>query len=133
MALVKEPWTATVSWAQAWRRPQRLRSMPAAPDPVARTPAVPRRDTGLCEAASDPVLDSAWLAATTELAEAGAALLKLQSAPNEAFNDPWPELVARHALFRAHRRVRAAQDALTGSDAGFSWVNETSARPLSRL
>ena len=94
---------------------------------------MPRIDTGFCEATSDAVLNSAWLAATTELAEAGAALLKLQSAPNEAFNDPWPELVARHALFRANRRVRAAQVALTGSDAGFSWVNETSSRPLSRL
>ena len=114
LAPAKGPWTATVSWAQPWHRPGRLRSISAAP----------RANPQNWEPASDSALDAAWTTALAELADAGAALSALQSGADECVDDPWPELTARHALFQARRRLRLAQEALTGTDAGVAFATK---------
>jgi DNA primase len=63
----------------------------------------------------DPLSEAQWQAAYAALQEARTELAQLGPTA-----DPWPELMARHAVHLAMRRLRAAQLALGGEDAW--WV-----------
>jgi hypothetical protein len=64
----------------------------------------------------DVPAEQALVAALAELAAARAALANLPPA-----DDPWPELMARHAVFLAARRVRERREALAGQGADVWW------------
>lgn len=91
-----EPWTAAVAWARPWRRP------PASAAPEVIPP--------------NPVQDAAWIVAVAELRAARESLASLESGL-----DIWLEALARQEVFRARRKLRRAQEALTGADADLPW------------
>ncbi len=106
-----EPWTAAVAWARPWRRPAPRRQPVVASRPV-RAPAV----AGPAVSPSDPVHEKDWLEGVAELRAAREALLQL-----DAGLDTWLEALARQDVFRARRKLRRAQEALTGTDADLPW------------
>ncbi len=101
-------WTAAVAWARPWQRPvTRRQSVTASrmvPAPV------------LC----DPVQEAAWTEAVAELRAAREALARLDAGLEHGM-DPWLEAMARQDVFRARRKLRHAQEALTGGDADLPW------------
>ena len=106
-----EPWTAAVAWARPWARPFPRRQSVAASRPV-RSFAV----AGLAAAPVDTAQEHEWTEAVAELRAAREALVQLDVA-----TDSWLEAMARQDLFRARRKVRRAQEALTGADADLPW------------
>ncbi|MEO8443517.1 MAG: hypothetical protein ABI567_00745 [Gammaproteobacteria bacterium] len=96
LAPATDPWTVTVNWARPWHRPVGL---PRAYVPAAR--ASERPATGAGEE------HEALAAAADEVALARAALADVPLS-----DDPWPELMARHAIFLARRRLRGIEELL---------------------
>ena len=106
LAPSSEPWTAAVPWARPWRRQVPSRPPAAAPR-VVRPSTAPD---------PDPDPETAWSAAITEFRAACEALARLDSDP-----DAWLEALARQDVFRARRKLRRAQEALSGADADLPW------------
>jgi hypothetical protein len=66
---------------------------------------------------ADTLLGAAWTAAVAELREAREAVGRL----DPAANDLLLEAIARQDLFLARRKLRQAQEALTGETADLPW------------
>ncbi len=103
-----EPWTAAVAWARPWRRPA-TRRQPVAASRIVRPPVLP-----------DPVQETAWTEGVAELQAAREALARFEAGLEQGM-DPWLEALARQDVFRARRKLRRAQEALTGGDADLPW------------
>ncbi len=116
----KEPWTAAVAWARPWHRPATRRPSASAPRANRLPAAAAAREAPpelRADALPDPVKEAAWTAASAELRAAREALVHL----DPAVDDPWLAALARQDLFLARRKVRSAQEALTGVDADLPW------------
>jgi len=123
-----EPWTAAVAWARPWHRPAAARRpAPAVARRVAWSPPAPAPVADSSRSPDpDPTLEIAWTVALIELRAAELSLAEVVSRDLAAAHfgghfDEWPELMARHTLFCARQRLRAAQAALTGADAELAW------------
>jgi hypothetical protein len=104
LAPSSEPWTDAVPWARPWRR-----QVPGRPP--AAVPRVVRPPT-----ASDPEHEAAWIEAITEFRVACEALTRI-----DADADAWLEALARQDVFRARRKLRRAQEALSGTAVDIPW------------
>lgn len=103
-----DAWTASVAWARPWRRPVTHRQSVTVP-PMVRSPVL-----------SDPLQETAWIEAVAELQAALEALARLDAGLGHGM-DPWLEAMARQDVFRARRKLRRAQEALTGAAADLPW------------
>lgn len=90
LAPATEPWTVTVAWARPWRRPFGL--------PRASRAALLPGET----ITADAHLEEALAGAVADLELARAALGDVPPS-----DDPWPELMARHAVYLTRRNLRA--------------------------
>ena len=106
-----EPWTAAVAWARPWRRPAARR-----PSVTASRALRPPGVSGPVVSPSVPAQENDWLEALAEWRAAREALVQLDAA-----TDTWLEALARQDMFRARRKLRRAQEALTGTDADLPW------------
>ncbi|MEO8224421.1 MAG: hypothetical protein ABI661_06415 [Gammaproteobacteria bacterium] len=97
MELATDPRTVTGNLARPWHPPV---GPPPTYWPAARVVETP----GVASGADQAELDTA----ADELAVARAALAEIPSS-----DDPWPDLMARHAIFLARRRLRVIEELLT--------------------
>ena len=116
-----QPWTATVAWARPWARSRPWhRPLPQRPMTAAVPMAPPSATSGPAVLPPEPLQESAWSEAVAELRAAREALASLDASPDPG-GDAWLEALARQDLFRARRKLRRAQEALTGADADLPW------------